>query len=155
MKIIDQIVDIILLACVVYVAYILFTHFDALPEEIPVHFNAKGDADNYGSKNTVIILAVIGFVVILGLRLVRDRKQDFNYPFPLTERNEEIQYQLARGFLLFIAVITALLFSSLVYGTIAIGMGDWTALPGWLFPTFILTFFGGLLAYGIVAYKNK
>ena len=46
--------------------YVIFA-FQQLPETIPIHFNAQGEADNWGSKNTIFIMPGIAIVLFVGL----------------------------------------------------------------------------------------
>ncbi|WP_299819502.1 SdpI family protein [uncultured Pontibacter sp.] len=45
----------------------LFINWQALPDRVPIHFNYKGEADDWGSKN---FLAGVVLVVTLGLNLL-------------------------------------------------------------------------------------
>ena len=41
-----------IIASIVY----LILNFSDLPDQIPIHFNAKGEADSFGSKSTIWII---------------------------------------------------------------------------------------------------
>ena len=43
----------------------LFIHFRSLPETIPVHFNALGEVDGWGSRATIWFLPGIGLFTTL------------------------------------------------------------------------------------------
>ncbi len=40
-------------------------YYSQLPEEIPIHFNAAGDADGFGKKNTIWLLPILNIVNLL------------------------------------------------------------------------------------------
>jgi len=150
MKYLDQLVDSILLCILIYLAAIPCYYFSALPEEIPIHFNAQGQVDQYGAKNLIWIISAVGAVLIVGLRLVRDQKKNYNYPIKITEKNEEVQYQLARRLLQFIAVLSGVMFCALIYDIIAMALGYKEPGLPWILPAFVI-----LLVIGLIFYMNK
>lgn len=40
-------------------------YYSQLPEEIPIHFNAAGDADDFGKKSTIWLLPILNLVNLL------------------------------------------------------------------------------------------
>jgi len=41
-------------------------NYSNLPDTIPIHFNASGQADDFGSKGYILTLPIIGTVIFLG-----------------------------------------------------------------------------------------
>ena len=62
-KIIDYISSIALLVSLIFPA-IFYSH---LPDQIPIHFNATGQADNEADKITLWIIPILGFIFYFGL----------------------------------------------------------------------------------------
>ena len=153
MKEIDHLVDAILLVSVIALIAIPAYYFDRLPEEIPIHFDAQGTPGNYNKKSLIWLISGIGIVMVVGLRLIRDQKESFNYPVAITEKNKEVQYQLARRLLQFIAVICGVMFSGILWSIVKVATQEWTRAPGFVIPVFILVLFGGLIVYMRAVYR--
>lgn len=54
--------------------------FSNLPEEIPIHFNEVGDADNFGSRWTIFLAPGINFLTIFlaeGLKKIDPKKEAY------------------------------------------------------------------------------
>lgn len=56
--------ELLILTIILFPAVYLSLVWNALPEEVPMHFNAKGEADRYGSKDELI-----GVLFLLNLPL--------------------------------------------------------------------------------------
>ena len=56
--------ELLILTIILFPAVYLSLVWNALPEEVPMHFNAKGEADRYGSKNELV-----GVLFLLNLPL--------------------------------------------------------------------------------------
>ena len=66
--------------------------YTSLPDEIPTHFNAQGEADAYGSKNSVwFILGAFVFMNLL-LYIILQYPRYINYPVKVTPENAQKQY---------------------------------------------------------------
>lgn len=70
-------------------------YYSELPDTIATHFNAAGEADDYGPKVSIWLLPLIGLGVYVALTLLNRQPQIFNYPVKITPENAERQYQLA------------------------------------------------------------
>lgn len=84
-----------------------------LPEEIPVHFNGKGEIDRWGSKIELIILPFIGVFLWIIMSLLEKVPHMYNFPARLNEQNVEAFYLNSRKMLN--EVKTSVLFYSQLY----------------------------------------
>lgn len=66
-----------------------------LPDIIPLHFDARGHADNYGSKNNLFILPAIGSILYIGILILSRYPEKFNYISKITPENATGQYRTA------------------------------------------------------------
>ena len=111
-------------ACTVYI-------FLKLPAIIPIHFNASGKADSYGSKLTLLILPLLATVIYFGLTQLNKYPHIFNYMTKITEANAVFQYSMATRMLRFLKLAILLVFSLimvLIYLTskgLVNGLGSW------------------------------
>ena len=51
-------------------------HYPNLPETIPTHFNAMGEADAQGSKSNILLLPIIASTIVLGMGSIKRIKVD-------------------------------------------------------------------------------
>lgn len=72
----------------------LILNFATLPKEIPVHFNFRGDIDNWAPKGSIFILWGIGILIYILNTRTQLIPHKFNYIVEITEVNAEKQYQL-------------------------------------------------------------
>ena len=129
--------------------------FLKLPAIIPIHFDGDGKVNNYGTKDTLLIIPVINTVLFLLLTKLAMYPHIFNYMVRITEENAFRQYTIATKMLRFlklaILLICAMIMMFIYLSILGIIRG-----PG---PFFIPFIFGILLIptiYGLIAaYKKK
>jgi uncharacterized membrane protein len=80
----------LILLCCLSVFYYL-----KLPEIIPTHFNAAGQADDYGSKLTIFILPGIAILLNVAFTILVRYPHKFNYPVKITPENMARQQRFA------------------------------------------------------------
>lgn len=91
----DRILEGLALAGLVVLLAVPAVYYSDLPDTIPTHFNAAGEADDYGPKITIWLLPLIGLGLYVALTLINRQPQIFNYPVKITPENAGRQYQLA------------------------------------------------------------
>lgn len=67
-----------------------------LPDEIPIHFNAAGEADNWGGKASIFMLPLISLPMSLILFFLGRAPHLHNFPFKVTEENAPKLYRESR-----------------------------------------------------------
>ncbi len=97
--------------------------YNALPEQIPKHFNLNGEADAWGAKSGIWILPAIGTVLFALLTYLNRKPHTFNYMTTITPDNAEHQYRNAMTMIRVLRLLILLLFLYLVWGTVGIGLG--------------------------------
>ena len=65
-KIFRRVLDLLGLALLLGAAVFAAVRFHAMPDQVPIHYNAAGQIDNYGSKAYVFMLPVVGLAVFGG-----------------------------------------------------------------------------------------
>ena len=114
--------------------------FLKLPAIIPIHFNASGQVDNHGNKQTLLILPILATIIYFGLTQLNKYPHIFNYMTRITEDNAEKQYTIATRILRFLKLAILLIFSLIILFTYLTTIGVTNGLGFWFLP---LTF--GLL----------
>ena len=80
---------------VVAMLWMLASAWPKLPATVPTHFGISGQADNWGSKSTLLILPLIGVLLFAGMSVLEAFPHVYNYPVQLTEENVAQQYRIA------------------------------------------------------------
>jgi len=89
--IVDVIVILILIAIWVYPAM----NYLGMPDTIPIHFNAKGEADNWGAKNFIWMLPITTTLTVGLIMFLNQYPHLHNYTVNITEDNAYKNYQLS------------------------------------------------------------
>ncbi|MUK89054.1 DUF1648 domain-containing protein [Ornithinibacillus sp. L9] len=110
--------------------------FTSLPDEIPIHFNLAGEADNWGNKALIFILPLMFKVIFLILYFVSKSPSMINYPVKVTEENAIDLYKLGRLVLTIMNVEMALIMTALTVVMIQTAKGNITG-TGLLIPIII------------------
>ena len=120
--------------------------YSSLPQIIPIHFNASGQANGFSNKSTLFLLPVIGTFLFAGLTVLNKYPHVFNYPTDITPENALRQYTNATQMIRCIKLIVLIIFAEIVWTTIATATGESHGLPAWFLPleiglTFVTTFY--------------
>jgi len=136
----------LLLAATVFV----LVRWANLPEQIPVHFNFKGEPDGYGGKWVIIFEAVMAWGIFATFAIVSKFPNKWNMPVKVTPQNKAKLYGITRIMLEVMNILTVLMFIVLM---VSAAMA--TVPPGWL----IMVLIGLILAVTAVGialmYKYK
>ena len=81
-----------------------------LPETIPVHFNFKGEIDDYGHKKTLWILPIIATLLYALLTIFNRYPHMLNYPVQITTANAERYYTKSTKLLRIIKLLVVIVF---------------------------------------------
>lgn len=120
--------------------YVIFA-FQQLPETIPIHFNAQGEADNWGSKNTIFIMPGIAIVLFVGLYFLSKVLHFYNYTVEITEENAPRIYTEANLFMTIINLEIVLIFTLATIDIMGKFLGVWFVGVTFGVPLFTLAIF--------------
>ena len=95
----------------IYASY----HYVKLPDRIPIHFDLKGNPDDWDSKNTIWIIPAIVTSMVILLRWLNRYPHKFNYLVQIDESNAEKQYVMATRLMRYIQFIISLLFTYILF----------------------------------------
>jgi uncharacterized membrane protein len=151
----DWITDIIAFSFLVILIALPIIYSGSLPDKIPVHFNAAGEVDGYGSRATLWMLPVIGFIMYAGMTVLEFFPHIYNYPVEITEENAATQYRLATRLIRILKTVILLIFSFISYKTIDTGLGKTVGLGKAFLPVFLLVTFGTIAVYLARSLNNR
>lgn len=107
--------------------------YDGLPEIMPQHFNAKGEADGFGPKKVLFILPAVGAVTLL-IMFAAMWTDKYNLP-------ENVSIESARKATGQLTVSIQIIFLILSYTSIKSGLEGSSPLGAWVIPIILaLTF---------------
>lgn len=105
--------------------------FNRLPNEVPIHFNAAGEADNWGGKGSIFILPLISIPMFMLLFFLGKAPHTHNYPVKITEQNAPKLYRESRLLLAAMNFETVAIFALITWEMAQSAQGNGT-LGVWL-----------------------
>jgi uncharacterized membrane protein len=123
-------------------------HWNDLPEQVAMHFNAQGVADRYGDKSELLILPVISVLMVLLLRWITNKMLKIN-PHKMGARTEA-ELALSKTMMAQMALFISVLLAYATYLSMAVSVGKREGLGNY-FLVFVII---GMLAI-IVNYLWK
>ena len=88
-------------------------YYSQLPDQIPIHFNIKGEADGFGPKSVIWILVVLGVGMFAMLNAILKIPHLYNYPVKVTDQNAQKLYRITQHYMIWLKVLIAFLFMSI------------------------------------------
>ena len=151
----DRVAEAIAIGALVYGVVLVLQAWSTLPDTIPTHFDASGNANGSGPKAMIWLLPSISVVLVPGMLFLSRFPWLSNVPIEITEENAEKQYGLIVRLLSLLACNISLLFTVLVYDTILIASGGNSLLGTWFMPIFLIGIMAPILWYFYTAFKGR
>jgi uncharacterized membrane protein len=101
----------VLIAMIIYPVLM----WNTLPDKLPMHYNAAGEIDRFGSRVELLILPVIGILMYGLLTLVTSFPSTWNIPVTITRENRIRVYQCTKSMLVLMKLEVVVLFAYLEY----------------------------------------
>lgn len=130
-------------------------HYQSLPDVIPVHFDAFGNADGFGKKITLFSLPIVASVLFTGMTILNKFPHHFNYPLTITEDNALRQYTFATRLIRFLKISILTVFGCILAMTIIQAKWQSAGLGIWFLPLLLVLIFLPLFYYLLKALKEK
>ena len=127
------------LAMAAITAWLLIA-YPSLPETVATHFGPAGEADDWGPKWSLLVIAGVMVLLSLPLAAISTRPRGFNYPVEITESNAQTMYREGERLM-----VWTLLFLQVIY----FGIG-WSVVLGGGGPLLVIGV-AGLLGASILA----
>jgi uncharacterized membrane protein len=131
------------------------TSYSSLPDTIPTHFNAAGEADGFGRKASIVSLPVVASLLYIGLTLLNRVPHSFNFPTPITQDNALRQYTNATRMIRYLKLILVVVLAGISYQTIQQANGTGDGLGLWFLPLTLGLIFMPLLYFVIKSFQTK
>lgn len=130
-------------------------HYSALPEKIPIHYNAAGEVDHLGSRATIVTLPLIATILFFGMTLLTRYPHVFNYPVNITPSNAGRHYKNSTRLLRYLKTVLPLIFLVILLQTIRIAGREATQLNVWFLPVLVLLILGPLIIYLVRTFRRR
>jgi len=134
---------------------IVIKNYPNLPNSIPIHFDIKGNANQYGEKHHIIFLALLSTFLFTCLTVLNRVPHLFNYTIPISSNNAEVQYSNATRMIRYIKIVIVFIFGLIAFKIIQAEAFSNTGLWIWFFPLTTSLIFLPLVCFLIKSYKNK
>jgi uncharacterized membrane protein len=131
------------------------TSYSNLPDTIPTHFNAAGEADGFGRKVSIVGLPLIATLLYVGLTALNRFPHIFNFPTPITQDNALRQYTNATRMIRYLKLILVVVFAGISFQTIQQANGTGDGLGLWFLPLTLGLIFMPLLYFVIKSFQTK
>ncbi|WP_188454167.1 DUF1648 domain-containing protein [Virgibacillus oceani] len=126
------------LLLIVLILYVVQAYSN-LPETIPTHFNANGEANGWGNKAFIFLMPAIAlFVCFIPMYFLSKKPHMFNYMVKVTEENASRLYPVARLFMTVINFETVILFSYITWDIVQSARGNETLGAGFIVTVIVV-----------------
>jgi len=129
------------------------TNYTTLPDTIPIHYNAAGQADGFGRKATILTLPLIATVLFVGMTILNKFPYIFNYPTNITQDNALRQYTNATRMIRYLKLIIVIIFGLIAFKTIQNTNGQADGLGIWFLPLTLGLIFIPLIYFVVKSLK--
>lgn len=151
----DKIIEILAGVTFLLIWILTIKNYISLPDTIPIHFNASGHADGYGSKSTFFILPAIGTLLFILLTFLNKYPHIFNYPVNITEENAYQQYSNATRLVRYIKFSVEFTFLLIVWGIVQTVHGKSSGLGVWQLPLTLAMNLIPTIYFAVKSYRLK
>jgi len=151
----DLIIEIAGFAALLALWIVLTVSYSGLPDVIPIHYNAAGQAVHFGGKSGILVLPVIATVVFAGMTILSRFPHVFNYPVRITEDNAFFQYSNMVKMLRCMKLAVVLLFGCIVIHTILYSAENDNSIGIWFILSLLAIIFIPLIYFLVKSIKYR
>jgi Predicted membrane protein len=147
---IQKIIELLTIGVMLFLFVYLVINWSSIPERIPSHFNALGEANAWSNKSTVLLMPILCFVLYVIMTAVSMVPAIWNTPIKLTEENYVLVNQSTRSLICFMKLTVVVTFS---YITICIATGKQLGIA--FLPIVLIVLAGSFVVYFLKIKKCK
>jgi len=152
---IDTILEIVGWFLLLTIWLFTITNYNKLPDIIPTHYSALGQADGFGGKTTILRLPVVATILYIGLTILNNFPHIFNYPTSINDENARRQYTNATKMIRILKLVILLIFGSIIYTTIQNGAVKSCGLGMWFLPSTLILIYIPLIYFLGKSFRTK
>ena len=151
----DKVLETLSLVFFAFLWFITIWNYSALPKVIPVHFDYKGEADQFGGKGTIFGIPIIATVLYILLTILNKYPHLHNYATKVTLENAEKNYTRSTRILRTVKLAILIIFLMIVIQTVEISKINGTAISVWLLPFSLALIFIPIIISFIRSKRDK
>ena len=146
----DHILDTICWILVIGIPVFLLINWKQIPDSIPMHYDAMGNVDRWGTKGELIVLPIITVIMCSFMSIIERFPQIWNTGVKVTEENSGRVYRILKNMLKITKFLVVADFSFMTINSLMA-----RDLPVWFSPVFLGLVFGNLIFWIIKLVKVK
>lgn len=131
---VDRILETVCLTLLVLLWVGTTAYFSKLPDQIPSHYNAAGQADDFSGRIHIFVLPIVTTVIYVGMTLLNKRPHIYNYPATITQENARRLYTSATKLIRILKLGIVIIFSGIVFMTFKTSLTGGDGLGPWFLP---------------------
>lgn len=149
----DLCIELLSIALLVFMWAYLIMHFGELPDKVPSHYNAAGEADSYSGRGFVFFIPIIATGLYAFLLLLTRYPHLNNYMVNITEDNAYKQYRFSVYVLRVVNLLCVIMFLYINHHIIQGAINQHSELG----KGFLITVFGMsiVIPIAIIFYQNR
>lgn len=149
----DVVIELVTISVLLLTCIYTIVQYNNLPETIPTHFNAAGEADGFGHKTSIFIIPVIGIGLYLLLFILNKYPHMHNYMVNITEENALKNYRFSTRVLRFVNLFCIALIAYTTFTIVKSSNGENFVIGKWLLP--VVIGFSVILPIILIIYMKK
>ena len=134
----DKLLETVCLTVLVLLWVGTVTFFSKLPDQIPIHYNAVGQADDFSDKAHIFVLPIIATVIYFGMTLLNKHPHIYNYPATVTKENARLLYTSATKLIRVLKLVVVVIFSGIVFTTYKTSLTNGDGPGAWFLPLILM-----------------
>ncbi|MDF2607352.1 MAG: hypothetical protein K0S34_1547 [Bacillales bacterium] len=150
----EVILNTISIASFICILIYLKLSWSDIPETVPMHFDSTGKVDNYGAKEFIFILPMVGAILWIMLTILEKFPHTYNY-INLTSENIEKQYKNGSMMINILKNEISIFFTYLTWNTVNIAISKNVSLNNYFLLIFLTTIFGSIAVFFIRSIRLK
>jgi uncharacterized membrane protein len=152
---VDWLMEVVALASLLFSLGFTIYQYQSIPTTIPTHFNTSGHADEFGGKESFLVLSAVGALVYAMLTLINLVPYRRRYMVRITQQNAMQQYTMAMRLSRTLKITLVWMFWYISFSTLRVSKGLSDGLGTWFLPVVLSAIFIPLIIYFIAAQRNK
>jgi uncharacterized membrane protein len=126
---------------------------ERLPERIPIHFDAAGHPNGWGSPTMLLVLPAAAITIYLLFTVVTSFPSAFNYPVRVTAQNRLRLQALALDMIAWLKMEVVTLLGGMQWITIHVARHPQEGAPASLMPAALVAVFATIAWYIVAMFK--
>jgi uncharacterized membrane protein len=126
-----------------------------LPDRIPTHYNAAGQANGWGPSFTLLIFPGFAVAIYLLMSLVSRFPSAFNYPVRVTAQNRQRLQDLALGMIAWLKTEIVVVFTLIEWSAIRAAGSPGQRLSPLLMPTLLVAVFATCIIHTVAMFTAR